>query len=170
MFSEALKKKKKKTKHHNKHSCSCWLWEVKYRQSTVHGAAAVTVAGRVKEALTMPKFHQCYACSTFPPLGTIKVHTLQPQTLDPVMIDGTALHTAANHFTFYQMDAQAVWDYSRPADTLQLPACSLIPEWRSIHYLTSFITAQTDPINFKSLSGTWGICPMWIHGVRMQAI
>lgn len=34
----------------------------------------------------------------------------------------------------------------------------------------SFITAGTVPINFKSLSGTWSICPTRIYGARTQAI
>lgn len=83
---------------------------------------------------------------------------MQPQTLDLVMIDGTAMHRVTNQFTLYQMDAQTVWDYGWTAYSQLLPtpgaALSLVQGQRSIHYPTSFITAETVPINFKSLSGT----------------
>lgn len=83
---------------------------------------------------------------------------MQPQILDLVRIDGTAVRRVTNHFILYQMDAQTVWDYGGAADAQLLPtagaALSLISGQRSIHYPTSFITAETVPINFKSLSGT----------------
>lgn len=82
--------------------------------------------------------------------------TFQPKTLDPVVIDWTTWQRATNHFTLYEMDAQAAWDYRTMPNSWLRPLCCMhLGPNAGINLLpASFITTGTDPINFKSLSGT----------------
>lgn len=63
------------------------------------------------------------------------------------MIDGTALHRATNHFALYEMDAQAIWDYSETPNSCLYPALHAVWSQDRDQFITSVIYHSRDSSN-----------------------
>lgn len=127
-----------------------------------------------KEALAVlrvPKFHQSFASFTLTPLETLSGSHFSLKHLTHSWLMGQ--HCTGQPITLHFMK----WMHRPYGITVRRPAlaytqrCMQCDPRTEINSLpVSFITAGTVPINFKSLSGTWSICPSWIYGACMQAI